>query len=318
MEKPTVLLKKSRDFSDVINATFAFISQEFKSYGKVILYYGGIPILLTAIAGAFFSGTEMSKIFSQMGALENSMDIFGVSYFAKIALVYVLSLLVFVFISGLTAAYMELYTLKGRNNFETNEVWHLFTSSVGQLIGFYLLVFLGFVILGGGIAIIIASFSLVGSGGVGAALTIFLAMMIFLVLVVYVSVPLSLGYVIIYSEERSFGALFSRMFQLVKGSWWQTFGIIFVLFLIYSLLGSLFSIPVFISSMMQGIVSASGGDPIGGENLTFTMIVVSLISTLGQFIMYPIMLIGVGVQYYNLREQKDNDSLLKKVAEMAE
>ncbi len=48
------------------------------------------------------------------------------------------------------------------------------------------------------------------------------------------------------------------------------------------------------------------------------MIVVSLIGTLGQFIMYPIILIGIGVQYYNLREQKDNDSLLKKVAEMNE
>ncbi|GAO29209.1 hypothetical protein [Geofilum rubicundum] len=318
MEKPTVLLKKSRDFSDVINATFAFISQEFKRYGKVMLYYGGIPILLSAIAGAFFSGTEMSRIFNQVGSMENSLEIFGVSYFLKIALVYILSWLVFVFISGLTAAYMHLYTEKGRNGFEVNEVWQVFTSSIGKLMGFYLLTFLGFLVLGGGISFVIASFSLVGSGDVVAAVTIFLAIVIFLVLVIYVSVPLSLGYVIIYSEKRSFGTLFSRMFQLVKGSWWQSFGVIFVLFLIYSLLSSLFSIPIFISSMMQGLVSATEGDVIGGDRFTFTMIVVSLIGTLGQFIMYPIILIGVGVQYYNLREQKDNDSLLQKVAEMTE
>ena len=70
--------------------------------------------------------------------------------------------------------------------------------------------------------------------------------------------------------------------------------------------------------MMQGFVTATGGDPIGGENLTFAMILVSLISTLGQFVMYPIILIGIGVQYFNLREQKDNEGLLEKVAEMAE
>jgi hypothetical protein len=318
MKKPTVLLKKSRDFSDVINATFAFISQEFKCYGKVILYYAGIPILLSAIAGAFFSGTEMSKIFSQMGTFDSSFEVFSTSYFVKVALVYLLSWFVFVFVSGLTAAYMQLYTEKGRDGFETSEVWQVFTTSLGKLMGFYLLTFLGFMVLGGGISFVIASLSMVGSGGIGAVVTIAFAMVIFLVLVIYLLVPLSLGFVIIYSEKISFGALFSRMFQLVKGSWWQSFGVLFVLFLIYSLLSSFFSFPIIISSMMQGFVSATGGDPIGGENLTFTMIVVSLIGTLGQFILYPILLIGVGVQYYNLREQKDNDSLLEKVAGMTE
>lgn len=318
MEKPTVLLKKSRDFSDVINATFAFISQEFKSYGKVILYYAGIPILLTSIAGAFFSGTEMTKIFSQMGSVDQPTEALGVSYFVKMGLVQLLSLVVYVFISGLTAAYLHLYAVKGRNGFEANEVWQYFKTSVGKLIGFYVLVFLGFMILGGGTAFIFVSFSLVGSGGVGAAITIFFAMLLFLVLVIYVLVPLSLGYLIIYTEDLSLGAFFKRMFALVKGYWWQTFGVIFVLFLIYSIISSLFSIPIFISSIMQGVLSASGGDPIGDEHLTFTMILVSLIGTLGQFIMYPMILIGIGFQYFSLREQKDNEGLLEKVAEMAE
>ena len=318
MEKPTVLLKKSRDFSDVINATFAFISQEFKIYGKVILYYAGIPILLTGIEGAFFSGTEKTRIFSAMAGDINSMDVLGASYFVKMALVYLLSIVVYVFISGLSAAYLHLYTEKGRNGFEINEVWQYFTTYVWRLVGFYLFFFFGVMILGGGIGAILVSFSLVGAGGVGAAVAIFLSMLIFFVLLIYVSVPLSMAYMIIYTEDRSFGALFKRVFELVKDNWWQSFGVMFVLFLIYSIISSLFSIPVFISSIVQGFISASGGDTIGSDNLTFTMIVVSLIGTLGQFLMYPIILVGIGVQYYNLREQKDNEGLLDKVAEMAE
>jgi hypothetical protein len=318
MEKPTVLLKQRRDFSDVINATFSFISQEFKSYGKVFLYYAGIPILLTAIAGAFFSGTEMTRIFSQLGNVDNSSEMLGTSYFVKLTIVYVLSLIVYVFVSGLTAAYLYLYSTKGRNGFESSEVWAYFITNVWRLVALYLVIFLGFLLIGGGIGAILAGFSLVGAGGVGAVITIFLSMLIFFVLVFYVSVPLSMGYLVIYVEDRRFGSLFKRVFDLVKGNWWQTFGVIFVLFLIYSMISSLFSIPVIISSAMQGYLSASGGEPVVGESLSFTMILVSLISTLGQFVMYPIILIGIGVQYFNLREQKDNEGLLEKVAEMVE
>jgi hypothetical protein len=181
-----------------------------------------------------------------------------------------------------------------------------------------LLFFVGFLVLGGAIGAILVSFSLVGEGGVGAAVAIFFSMLIFFVFVIYVSVPLSMGYLIIYTENRSFGGLFKRVFELVKGFWWQSFGVIFVLLLIYSIVSSLFSIPIFISTVMQGFVTASGGDASGGDNLTFTMILVTLIGTLGQFIMYPIILIGIGVQYFNLREQKDNEGLLEKVAEMVE
>ena len=318
MEKPTVLLKKSRDFSDVINATFAFISQEFKNYGKVFLYYAGIPIVLAAIAGAFFSGTEMSKMFSQMGTTEYPSEIFGASYFFNVALIYLLSMVVYVFVSGLTAAYLHLYTVKGRNGFEPNEVWRCFTTFVWKLVGFYLLFFFGIMLFGGFVAAILGSLSVVGAGGVGSAVVIFFSMLIFLVLVLYVSVPISMGYLVIYTESLSLGGLFKRVFELVKGFWWQSFGVIIVLLLIYSIVGSLFSIPIFISAILQGVLTATGGDPIVGENMTFTMILVSLIGTLGQFIMYPIILIGIGVQYYSLREQKDNEGLLEKVAEMAE
>jgi len=318
MDKPVVVLKKSRDFSDVINATFAFISQEFKSYGRVFLYYAGIPILLSAIAGAFFSGTEITRVFSNMDGINDSMDVLGASYFVKLGILFLLSIVVYVFISGLTASYLQLYSEKGRSGFEANDVWQSFITHLWRLVGFYLLFFIGFIFIGGVLGIVISSFSLAGSGGVGAFIIIFLSMLLFFVFLIYASVPLSMGYLVIYSEDRSLGGLFKRVFELVKGHWWQSFGVIFVLSLIYSIISSLFSIPVFISSVMQGFLTASGGDPIGSDSLTVTMIVGSLIGTLGQFIMYPIILVGIGVQYFNLREQKDNEGLLEKVSEMAE
>ena len=59
MEKPTVILEKERDFTDLINATFAFIGQEFKMLFKVIFFYAGIFIIAGAILQASYTGNTI-------------------------------------------------------------------------------------------------------------------------------------------------------------------------------------------------------------------------------------------------------------------
>ena len=75
--------KQERDFGDLFNATFGFISQEFKRLGTAILYFVVPFLLLTAIAMTIYSvkSQEMVQtmvlgdkpspfaIFSVMGSL---------------------------------------------------------------------------------------------------------------------------------------------------------------------------------------------------------------------------------------------------------
>ena len=281
MNKPLVELNKKRDFSDVINATFAFIIQEIKRYGKTILYYGGIPILLAGIAGAVFSGAELSNVFSQMSSGEISAHSLGASYQFKVLAVNLLITVVYLCLSGLTAAYMVLYSDPSREGFGIADVWLQFKAKFVKQLSFYLLVFLV-------VAAIAMVFSFIFIGlGIGAG----------------------------YGGSRLLVAL--MVIDLIKGSWWQSFAIILVIYLIYSIISSLFSIPVMVSSMVKGFVAASGGGFDAG-NLSFTMVLTSLISTLGSLLIYPILIVGVGIQYYNLKEKTDNVGLIERIAQMSD
>lgn len=319
MNKPRVELNKERDFSDVINATFAFIIQEIKRYGKTILYYGGIPILLAGIAGAVFSGAELSNVFSQMSSGEISAHSLGASYQFKVLAVNLLITAVYLCLSGLTAAYMVLYSDPSREGFGIADVWLQFKAKFVKQLSFYLLVFLvvaaiamvfSFIFIGLGIG--------AGYGGSRLLLALMvIAVILLLLFFIYLSVPLSMANMVIYAEDVDLGKVFKRCLDLIKGSWWQSFAIILVIYLIYSIISSLFSIPVMVSSMIKGFVAASGGGFDAG-NLSFTMVLTSLISTLGSLLIYPILIVGVGIQYYNLKEKTDNVGLIERIAQMSD
>jgi hypothetical protein len=55
MNKQEIELKKYRDFTDVFNASFAFISQELKRLFQVIGLYAGIPVIIAVIMNAYYT-----------------------------------------------------------------------------------------------------------------------------------------------------------------------------------------------------------------------------------------------------------------------
>lgn len=282
MEKPKIVVREARNFSGVINAAFSFIGQEFKPLFKTMLIYGSIPMLLAAIATAIYTNQAFSNfgkpVSGPFDALSNS-GILGGWYF----LTLLASFVAYVVMLGLVFAYFRLYRERGAGNFEPSDVWRLFASKMGTLLGHQILA-----------AIIIMFFTL-----------------LLIIPGIYVAIPLSFVMMVAMEEDVTFGENWTRCFYLVRGNWWSTFGLILIMSIIVGVLSSIASLPATIYMLVYGISKGSGINP--SEINTPFLSISYMFATLAQFLLYVILFVTIAFQYYNLVEQKDKVSLMDKI-----
>ncbi len=273
-----VELKKKRDFGDVLNATFAFIRQEYKGLGRTLLLYAGIPVLVQAILSAVYVDTSLADLLRTITNPEASQNV--VAPMPGRALLFnLINVIVQIFLSGLVYCYIVLYAKKGAGNVDVKEVWHKFTSLFGAFLGYNILT---------GLVFVLAFIALIIPG-------------------IYVMVPLSLILIVKVAEGQDYGSSFSRCFYLVKDHWWQTFGLMLIAGIIMMLLSGVAAIPAGIVAGAQGILKTEG------DMVTLPFMITALVSTVGTAIVTPLPAIVVSFQYYSLVEQKDNTSLLSKI-----
>lgn len=282
MNKPLVVLEKERDFTDVINGTFAFITQEFKLLFKVLVLYAGLPIIAASLIGAIYAGNTMSNLFLTIQGKSVPVE----PDFSVMGAMYLMVFIAMFMISGLTAAYLDEYRKKGNGGFNEGDVWRNFVSQLLTAIGLNIVTFI----------------------------MIMIGIVLCIIPGIYIMVPLSLVVTVLYIEKVSFGNIIRRSFELVSNNWWNTFVLIIVVSIIVSVLGGLFSIPAMVIGAVQGFTVATGGE---AESVNSVPIIVStIIGGLGQYLIYPVLYVAVGIQYFNLKEKKDQTSLFKKVSEI--
>ncbi len=282
MSKPLVVLEKERDFTDIVNGTFSFISQEYKPLLKVILLYAGLPIIAVSIATALYTDSSFSGIFSLFkGNVQPQQP-----DFVLLLIMYGLMFITAYQISGLVAAYFAEYKEKGHGNFTAADVWSRFMSRIGT----FLLVSI--------VTLLMMIF--------GFALCIFPG--------IYLMVPLSLTITILFLEDTDLSQSIDRSFRLISNNWWITFAIILVVGLIVSMVSTIFSVPAFIIIFVQGFLAATKEGSADYQSLP--VIISMVIGTVGQYLIYGISYVTIGLQYFNLKEQKDQTSLFKKVSEI--
>jgi hypothetical protein len=284
MNKQEIELKKYRDFSDVFNASFAFISQELKPFLRVMALYAGIPVILSVILSAYY----MNDFFSTFSSMFGGSAPMGVEVTPNPMLIFltmVVSLLAQVFIAGLVPAYLGEYEEKGRDGFTVADVWSRFVRHLGTIIGLSIV----------------------------ATIAISIGLLFFIIPGIYLWVPFAFLLYVNVIEDKDFGDTFSRCFQLVKNNWWITFGILILAWLIISIVSWLFSIPAMIVVGVESFLVGSGAqDAMQGSSLG--IILSTIVSGLGQYILYPVLYIIIAFQYYSLREQKDGSTLMDRIS----
>jgi len=195
--------KQERDFGDLFNATFSFISQEFKQLATAILYFVFPFLLLTGIAIMVYSikSQEIMQSLNQSGK-PDPLAIFSVmgSVFGYLAMVIAISLISTAMLLGTVYGYIKLYIQNGSGGFTLNDVW--------DQVKKYFLNFL------------LASFII--------GLVIALGLVLCIIPGIYLGVALSIVLCIMIFEEKSFSAAFGRSIKLINKSWWQTFAVIII------------------------------------------------------------------------------------------
>lgn len=285
MNRPEIELKKERDFSDVFNASFSFITQEIGRLVKVIALYAGVPVIIAVVMSAYYTQDAINSVFQVMGGdFSDAAPDMGL-----VLLTTMIGLLAQLFIAGLVPAYLGKYEEKGKAGFTADDVWQRFLKHFGAIIGYSILSLL--LIIVGAVFLVIPA--------------------------IYLSVPLAFVLYVKVIENRDLGSTFSRCFQLIRNNWWRTFGILIVAYIIIAIISWLFTVPAIIVGVIEGFMVGSGQQE-AIDSSSLAVVLTSIFGGLGQYILYPVLYIIIGFQYYTLREEKDRDTLMGKVSAINE
>ena len=132
----------------------------------------------------------------------------------------------------------------------------------------------------------------------------------------YLGITLSLFFVVRTQENLSIGAAFSRCFELIKGKWWSTFGLLLVMGIIQAMAGWIVMIPYYILIFVMGF-SGEFDMLSDAENLSMTIVTVTvvfyalnfIVSLLGSMLSY----VALAFQYFNLVELKEATGLMQRL-----
>lgn len=310
-ETPHIEYHITRDFSKKINATIEFIKENFKPLITALLYIAGPPLILGSILMAQVLNYFMSFMTTLNPGMAPGIDPFNSSEYLGL-IPPALGAMLFLLIGGTALIsvvydYMTLYESQGKN-ITVSDVWEKTKKSFWNVLGTMLLYTILLIIIYFIIFIPTFLFALVSP-----ALMVIGILFAYLG-AIYVIITFSLLFIIRAYEKISFGAAVARCFQLIKGKWWSTFGLLFLTGMIQSIISSIFFIPwyaIFIIQMLHETGNPTFGEPgILAEAISTICLLLYLLSS---YLLYSIPLIALAFQYFNLVERKESRGLMAKI-----
>jgi len=290
--------RQERDFGAKIGATLEFLAAHWRPLGKCLVYF----VLPVALLMGIGLGMITNGMFNMIGAaksnpaaLRQPSDMFGVSYFIGMALAMIGGVAAYAVLLSTIYAYVRLLLTEQPSIPPTPaQVWQQIVPwlgrmilALGMLFGLYLLLMM---VLSGFIGLL---------GGGTAAVLFFL---LFIPVLFYVVVPLSLYFPTLWIEDTSVLAALRRCFYLALSHWWASFGLLIVAGIIQGCMAILFVLPqyaVIIGKTMR--IPGLDSDALG--------IAAQCLYAGGLLFSCSIPLLAVLFQYFNLVERKEGVGL---------
>ncbi|MGB0176253.1 MAG: hypothetical protein ACPF9D_03745, partial [Owenweeksia sp.] len=289
LNSPKIEFFKQREFGDKINITFAFIRQNAKEYFKYQIYLAGPFIALGTILIAVLFSTTMNSFTQgfEEGDFSYSSN-YSSGYGLLVAIVY---LVIYGIISAVSLSFMRTYHENSQGNVPFNEVRSLTWKAL-------------FPILGG---------CVIGGVAIGAGLLFFFFPGIFLLVSFSLLIP-----IVVFEGSDSIAGL-GRSYNLIKGKWWSTAGLLFVSLIIGGVLSYVVQIPVFIVGFVEAFTAVSEGT-LEGEVLQSAWFnaLGTLLAFLGMIINIFVVQTAMAFQYFNLVEKKESKGLMSKISDMGQ
>ncbi|WP_456376206.1 hypothetical protein [Lutibacter sp.] len=291
MEKNNFIeFKKERDLGAIITDTFQFIRENWKEYFLTVLKIVG-PFLLLAIAALVFYMFAMSDMFDNIDEIDANPGAFISKIFSWVFGLLFVYILLYTLLSMASLYFIKSYIdNNGKPKFD--EVKTNILQNVWKFLGLGVLVTIVTVI--------------------GAVLCYIPG--------VYLGTVLSLATSIMVFENKSVGDTFSHAFTLIKGQWWNTFGVLIVVWMLLMVLGQAFSVPALIYQFVKMGTMVQNEDPTAIFEIFKDPIylMLNVVSYVFQFVLYSIPLISTVFIYFDLNEQKNFTGTFEKIESLGD
>ncbi|MBX0290741.1 hypothetical protein K3G63_09850 [Hymenobacter sp. HSC-4F20] len=306
--KPTDFLRE-RDFSQKIEATFDFVRVHATPLGRVLATLVLPLALLTGIGMGLLQGQMLSAFgdMARQARLGMPRDILPPIFTSSSLWITLLGgLLLFVVLHLVVYGYVVLRADKADDAPVTPaEVWALvksrFLGMIGSFFGLGLLFTVGMM----GIGLVMGVLMVALSAVFGTWISVVAVLAIYLFMI-YAVVALSLYFVVWLRERRGFFGSIQRCFQLIWGKWWSTFGLIMVMVLMLWLIMALVLVVLSMLGLpFTDLMSGRASDLSPLVRVLF--IVYSAVQTLISLVFYPLIMIAICFQYFNLVERRDGE-----------
>ena len=287
-------LHKIRDFGDIITDTFTYIRFHWKSLGKVF----GVYVLTPLIIGVVFIGGSLAFSIPNFENPSNTGSFLGAGISIFVGAMFIL----FAVFMLLGVVYQHIYhTSKG-------EVPNSFSEfSRGMFGKTFTLLIVSFLI---GVIVMISLFIFITIiSSLGSVWATIIGTITMYSLVGFIVVKISLFPTVFFVEGGSASSAIARSWELTENYWWFTFGIYFVINIIFSFLSLFAAIPLVI---LGGIIAFIFGVDFQQElPLIFGALYASVYFF--QIIASSAQFISLGIHYFNLVERKEGDSLTSEI-----
>jgi len=281
--KPNIKFELQRNFGEIFNDSFSFVSQEFKKLVKSLFYFTGPFILI---------GTTCFGI-SQYSLFSGSSNLLNQSISGQFSLIYFIGIFFLFFgvimLMNTVYSYIKLYTENGYDNFTVENVWYEVKQNFWN--------------------IFLTNFLLTIIYAVSGLISILFIMIPF----IYLSTATIFVVPIKIFEKKTFKVAFSRSFYLIKNRWWFTFGLIILSSLVINILSAGISLPL---TTISGIITYSTELAEDNKLWSIIMLIYYSLAIISYYILFSVIFIIITFQYFNLLEEKEHPSLFERIKEI--
>ena len=271
MSQEFILFKKQRELGEILSITFKFLRQNYKPAGRIFLKLVGPVFILLIATVTYYAWSTLGESLVSVSGFDTSNFVIS---FALMLLAY---LLYFATMTGTIYHIIRSY-INNKGEIVSGEVVEGMKSDFGKLL---LLTFISWVL-------------------------IFAGMLLFVLPGIYLAVPLSLSTAVFVFRRQGVMDSISDCFELVKNNWWITFATMLCIGLIVYLTGLIFQLPVIFFYMIKAFIVASEGSAANvSEIFGPGYIILNVITSVFQYLIYSITPIGLAFVYFNLNEKQN-------------
>lgn len=270
MNQEIIQFKKQRELGEILNVTFKFIRQNYKAASRIYIKVVG-PVFLVLIAAiAYYTWSTVGS-----GIFETGLQ--GSNFIISLAIM-ILAYMLFVSTMTGTIYHIILSYINNGGEIVSQDVTTGMKADFGKLL---LLTLISWIL-------------------------IFAGMVLLFIPGVYLFVPLSLSAAIMVFRRESVLESISSSFDLIKNNWWITFATLICIGLLVYLIGLVFQIPAIIYMFFKAFTVVSEGSSSDVHGLFGTgYIVLNVITSTLQYVIYSITPIAVAFVYFNLNEKQN-------------